>query len=308
MSAPEARQIVVGVDGTPTGRRAVEWAAVEAEHRTLTLRLVHAYTTPTQLYPAPGMLSTDLARAAHTWARHMLFQTSREVAEAHPALTVSTALHDGHPVAVLRRESESAALTVVGSHGSHQFLDALLGSVAARIAVHARGPVVVVRGTPTAPGRDGPVVVGVEASEDFETVLSFAFEEAAQRGTGLVAVHAWDDRQLYRAAAAIPLAFDRQDVIDEETRFLAEQLVGWSEKYPEVDVHRVVTTGTPIEQLARICAIPFGGVRASLLVVGSRGRGGFAGLMLGSTSAGLIAHAPCPVAVVRERHTPKGTR
>jgi nucleotide-binding universal stress UspA family protein len=135
--------------------------------------------------------------------------------------------------------------------------------------------------------------VGVDGSPASDSALGFAFEEASLRGTGLTVVHAWTMPVSTGPGDILPLVYDIDEVNAEETRLLAETVAGWQEKYPDVRVHRVVAHGAPAHELVQRSA------GAELLVVGSRGRGGFRGLLLGSVSQAAIHHAQCPVAVVR---------
>ncbi len=135
-----------------------------------------------------------------------------------------------------------------------------------------------------------PVVVGVDGSPTSEAAVGFAYEAAASRRVGLVAVHTWSDTV---ADPELAVLLDRQVIEDGERRVLAERLAGWGEKFPDVAVERVVTCDGPAHALLGRAA------GAQLVVVGSRGRGEFAGLVLGSVSNALVHRAPCPVAVVR---------
>jgi nucleotide-binding universal stress UspA family protein len=134
------------------------------------------------------------------------------------------------------------------------------------------------------------VVVGVDGSRLSEAALAFAVDTAVRRGTSLVAVHAWQDTADPRVAALI----DWEAVAVEEAAVLAERLAGWQDKNPDLTIERRVVRDSPAHELTALSAT------AQLVVVGSRGRGGFAGLLLGSVSQALLRHAACPVAVVRE--------
>jgi len=137
-------------------------------------------------------------------------------------------------------------------------------------------------------------VVGVDGSPTSEAAIAMAFEEASLRNVDLVAVHAWTDFSSdYSYAYAHQFLMDWNRVETEEQELLAQRLAGWQEKYPDVMVHRAVTRDRPVHHLLEHAA------QAQLLVVGSRGRGGFSGMLLGSTSQALIYHAPCPLLVVR---------
>jgi nucleotide-binding universal stress UspA family protein len=94
------------------------------------------------------------------------------------------------------------------------------------------------------------------------------------------------------AGAYLP-DIDWRPIEEQAAEVLAERLAGWQEKYPQVTVRRVIKRDRPSAAL-RVAART-----AQLLVVGSRGRGGFAGLLLGSVSQALIHHAQCPVLVAR---------
>ncbi len=157
--------IIVGVDGSPAAERAAFWAAAEAQLRGAALRLLHAYSVPFVFYGS-GTSPESVDRAVRHSAAALLGRCSAAIRQAYPGLDVTTEVHAGSPVDALRAASAHAALTVVGSHGSHQLTEAVLGSVAARICGHAHGPVVVIRTDPAAPSGgppgagDGPVVVG----------------------------------------------------------------------------------------------------------------------------------------------------
>ena len=293
-----ARCVVVGVDGSESGRSAAAWAAAEAERRALDLRMVNVYAPPIELYPVPGAMTAQLSHAARAWATTMLFQIGRELGQLHPDLKIHTAVRHGHPVSVLEEESEHAVLTVVGAHGAYQFSDALVGSVAARIARRSHSPLVVIRTPPadSAATGTGPIIVGVDDSPLAQAAIGFAFDEAALRGTELIAVHSWDVEPLIRTMAAIPMPLQLEAVADDELRLLTQQLAGWADQFPDIRVQHTVATGHPVSALIDKAA----SADAQLIVVGSRGRGGFAGLLLGSTSAALIAHAGCPVAIIRD--------
>jgi nucleotide-binding universal stress UspA family protein len=139
----------------------------------------------------------------------------------------------------------------------------------------------------------GRVVVGVDGSDLSRTALEFAFEEAALRGVGLTAVHAWRYPLPASTGDLIFAGYERIDVRDEESHLLTGTLAAFQERYPRVPVCPVsLQAVSPAEALVH----ESGG--AELLVIGSRGRGGFATLLLGSVSHAAIHHAACPVAVI----------
>jgi nucleotide-binding universal stress UspA family protein len=207
---------------------------------------------------------------------------------------VTTELITARAGQLLVEESERARLVVVGSRGLGGFTGLVVGSTALTLGAHARCPIAVVRtpGGDEEPPTTGPVVLGVDGSPAGEPAIGFAYEAAALRRVPLVAVHAWSDVSM-RPSMLPPLDYDWPIIEDDERRLLAQRLAGWQEKYPEVRVERLVTEGRPARSLLRAAE------SAQLVVVGSRGRGGLRGLLLGSTSQALLHHAPCPVTVVR---------
>jgi nucleotide-binding universal stress UspA family protein len=273
MSSLTRAPVVAGVDGSPESRAAVDFAAWEADRRRLPLRLVHGYQPPAMYGPSVAIAydaATPLA-----YSRSVVRAETERVRARYPELATTAAVIVGDPARTLVDESGRAALVVVGSRGLGSFHSLLLGSVSGQVATHARAPVVVVR--PTAPDATG-VVVGVDAAAGSAAAVEFAFVEAAWRGTDLTAVYAWTTGTQAEAE-----------------RGLAEAVAGWTEKYPEVDVvRRAVQTANPLRTLIEESA------GAQLVVVGARGHGAMASLLLGSVSDGLVHHARVPVAVVHE--------
>jgi nucleotide-binding universal stress UspA family protein len=284
--------VVVGVDGSACGLDAVDLAAREAVLRDRPLRLVYAFIWPylgVPLGPSPGgppeggflneadrIIDTALARARST----------------APAVQVTGATITGAAAPVLIEQSRTAALVVVGDRGLGGFTGLLVGSVAVQLVAHAACPVLVARGR-TAPA--GDVLVGVDGSPANGPAIGFAFEEAALRGCALVAVHAWAGPAATGPGDMLLLAHESREIEDRESRMLAAAVAGWRDKYPDVMVHR---------RLARARIRPTlidATRRAQLAVVGTRGRGGFTGLLLGSVSQAMLHHADCPVAVVPHR-------
>ena len=190
--------------------------------------------------------------------------------------------------------SKVAEIVVVGSHGRGALPSAVLGSVSQQVAIHASCPVVVVRGNGTLNGADsGRVVVGVDGSDASEPALGYAFAYASSTGSSLTAVHTWWWEPLEGVSLGEPWTGDWTQIADQETSLISELLAGWTDRYPDVPVERHIVRGDPVVELLDQSQ------HASLLVVGSRGRGGFVGLLLGSVSRRILKRATCPVAVVR---------
>ncbi|MFE2757414.1 universal stress protein [Actinosynnema sp. NPDC059335] len=290
MSDVKARPVVVGVDGSGSGLRAARWAAGEASRRGVGLRLVRACEVPTGY--RPGLVDPNALREA------LAEDGRRSLAAALDAVgplasDVDAVLEFGPSVPLLLAEAEDASVLVLGNRGLGGFTGLLVGSTSVELAGRASCPVVVVRGRDDDPPADGPVVVGVDGTELSEAALGFAFAAAADRGDELVVVRAWADPVLETAFAATAVAFDVEPVAREAEESLTGQLAAWRREHPEVRVTAHVVRERPAHALLRFAE------DARLVVVGSRGRGGFRGLLLGSTSRHLLHHAPCPVAVVR---------
>jgi nucleotide-binding universal stress UspA family protein len=163
----------------------------------------------------------------------------------------------------------------------------LLGSVTTGLVHHAHCPVAVIHaGAEPDPG--APVLLGIDGSPASEAATALAFDEASRRGVGLLALHAWSDVGVFPV-----LGMDWHDRENEGHEILAERLAGWQEQYPDVRVERILHCDKPSHWLVKESQ------RAQLVVVGSHGRGGFPGMLLGSVSSGVVQAAQVPVIVVR---------
>jgi nucleotide-binding universal stress UspA family protein len=294
MNVRQGRTVVVGIDGSQSALEAARWAADEAARRNARLRLVYAFGWTTEVLVGHPGLGEHRREIMLHHARRDLTAAETAVAAHAPGVDVERELVVGYPVAVLVTESRRADLVVVGDRGLSRIGGLLLGSVAQALASHGACPVVVVRGAGQAASASAPVVVGIDGSPVSEAALAFAYDEAALRDAPLVAVHTWMD--LVADPAIAPL-LDWEAIEVDERVVLGERLAGWAEKYPDVPVRRVVTRDRPAHALLKEA------VGAQLVVVGSRGRGGFAGLLLGSVGHALLHRSPCPVAVVRPQES-----
>ena len=290
MSTAAGHHIVVGIDGSDSALRAVRWAADEARRRGVGLRLVHACEMFTGYAPRvvdPHTLHVAMQERGNAWLADARAAAERVV----PGLPVEVVLELMSPVPALVKASRGTELVVLGSRGLGGFSGLLVGSTAVEFAGRARCPVVVIHGEHAED--TGPVVVGVDGTPVGEVAIAFAFAAASARKAELVAVHAWTDLLVETAFAGGAAALDFTPLAQQAAETCAERLAGWQEKYPDVHVTRDVVRDRPTRALLRHTE------HAQLLVVGSRGRGGFTGLLLGSTSQHLLHHAQCPVAVVR---------
>lgn len=291
MSEPGREPVLAGVDGSASALQAVRWAAERAQHLGRPLRLVLSSLWPLVEHRVPPGVPKDYRDQLVAEELGRLQEAARQAREVAPGLEVQERTSTGDAAAVLIAESEHAAEVVVGSRGLGGFVGMLVGSVAAALAQHAHCPVVVVRaeGEPS-----GPIVVGVDGSAVGQAALEYAFDAAHRAGAPLLALRTWSDTDsglLLAPPAGIIL--DWEAIEQDERQVLAEQVAAWTSKYPDVAVQQLTVRDRPARQLLEL------GRRARLLVVGSRGRGGFAGMLLGSTSRALLHHAPCPLAIVR---------
>ena len=283
--------ILVGVDGSDAATGAVRWAARAAAAEGLDLKVVGAYDASTSDY-APGLIiPQDVVDAIRQDASDAVHAAADAAKEAAPGVTVATSIVDGDAARVLLELGKDAAMIVVGTRRLGSVKGLFLGSVSTSVAAHAHGRVTVVAagGNP-----DGPVVVGVDGSPVSDAAVAEAFRQASLRNVPLRAVHTWtplDADALHGSGiGADEVARMTQDAVE----VLAERLAGYAQDYPDVTIERSVLPEEPAKAL-----LDEAGADASLLVVGSRGRGGFRGLLLGSTSQKVMHHADCPVMVVR---------
>jgi nucleotide-binding universal stress UspA family protein len=293
MSAPVHNGILVGVDGSASSKAAVAWAAHDAAMRGAPLTLVHVLPPPVAMtFPEtpmpPGYMEWQEEQGKHHI--HDAFKIVEQCTGATDAPHVNSETVVGPTVPMLVDLSKEAVMLVVGSRGHGWLRRSLMGSVSSNLVRHAHCPVAVIHSAgPSMPHPSGaPVVVGVDGSPVSDAATAVAFEEASFRGVDLIAVYAWHDTNVYDVPG---IDFAAMQVDGE--RVLAEQLAGWRERYPDVKVRRVVVCDRPADQLLEQSH------NAQLVVVGSHGRGGFAGMLLGSVSVAVVQSARIPVIVAR---------
>ncbi|WP_433532629.1 universal stress protein [Micromonospora sp. CA-263727] len=278
------RPVVVGVDGSPPSLVAAEHAAQAAVWRSRPLHLVHGYLHPLG-YGVPINPYEVGVPSPTEDGRKMLEQTAAELVDRWPGLTVQVRQVAGGPGATLVEESRRAELVVVGSRGLGGFAGLLLGSVGTQVAAHGHCPVLVVRPPDRPIPSEGPVLVGVDGSESAELALGYGAEEAARRGAVLVLAHVADERESGDRGPAAEL--------------LATAGAAARGSHPGLTVEeRMIVAPKPDQALIEATG------DAALVVAGSRGRGGFTGLLLGSVSQALVHHARCPV-LIAHPHDPE---
>jgi nucleotide-binding universal stress UspA family protein len=286
-----AGSITVGIDGSACAGLALDWATAEATRRGLPLHIVHAFSYQYPMTSQGGM--GFVIEGVREIAEELCQRAAARVQDAHPDLSVTWEVSTYGAASALVDASRSARTVVVGARGISTARGALMGSVSTQVAAHAHCPAVVIHDSQPTPAQDAPVVVGVDGSELSTNAIAFAFDEASSRGVGLTAVHAWWLDYVEGASASAIWTVDWKNMAQEENALVAESLAGWQEKYPDVTITRHSVHGHPVEALVRQSE------NACLVVVGSRGRGGFRGLLLGSVSQGVLHRSHCPVAIVR---------
>ena len=286
--------VVVGVDGSPESAAAARWAADEAARRHEDLQLIYSGFLPVLGYPAMGY-PIGFIEQADQQGRDLLANTARELQARQPGLTMTTEQVQSDPRQALVDASRAASLTVLGNRGGGRLQDVLVGSVALHVAAHAYSPVAVIPKEHQL--RGGQILVAVDGSANSTAAIAFAFDEAAVRGVDLVAVLTFDDWAA-QGMASRPLEFSVA-ATQEQHAVMSEELAGWREKYPDVQVQQQVLRGQAADCLVGFAEHTPSAQQPQMIVVGSRGRGGLTGLFLGSTSHALISHASCPVVVVR---------
>ncbi|NUR94503.1 MAG: universal stress protein [Kribbellaceae bacterium] len=284
--------IVVGYDGSAGSRSALAWATAEAARTMAPLRLVEAFELVIITRPSPGHVVP--LEAVRTARQRGLDAAAESVRLHHPELTVDTNLIGGSASKVLIEAAEDARLVVLGSRGLGGWSGLLVGSVAVQVSTHAQCPVVVIPHEQQPHDHEGStVVVGVDGSKASAKAIDFAFDQAEALHAQVVAVHGWTSPFLTYADGASMLEFDA-DKIREETRLLvAESVAGAAADHPDVKWTTELVMGSAGQ------ALVLRSESADLVVVGTRGRGGFTGLLLGSVSQTVLHHTHCPIAIVR---------
>jgi nucleotide-binding universal stress UspA family protein len=284
--------ILVGVDGSAESDAAVSWAAREASIHHEPVTLMHVVQPVVVNWPVGAGQST-VAEWQEDNARHAIDQGRKSFSAAVDVelpSDVRTEVAYSHPVDALVDASTQARMIVVGSHGRGAAGRLLWGSVSKGVVEHAHCPVAVIhsdqRSGPVHP--TAPVLLGVDGSPASEAATAWAFDEASRRKVALVALHAWSDVGVFPI-----LGMDWRTYQVQGEELLAERLAGWQERYPDVQITRRLVCDTPARWLIEESQ------RAQLVVVGSHGRGGFAGMRLGAVAAAVAQSAKAPVIVVR---------
>ncbi|CUR57342.1 putative UspA domain protein [metagenome] len=277
--------VVVGVDGAPWNRVAIEYAAREAEQRGTGVRLVHVIPTPVPRPPLPPVVPAAVRSAGLGILQHA-HEAAHTVA---PTVEVTTGLARGPVVEALLRAAEGASAVVLGHGGDSSRARLWTGSTLTGVSARAACPTVAVPASWVSASRHGRVVVGYHSPQHSDELLTPAFEEAARRKAELVVLHAWTVPSGYADVIEV-----RTHADDRRRTALAEiesQLDAFEATFPEVSVRVEVVHGQPAHALVAASRT------ADLLVLG-RGRSLLPPRHVGGTARAVLREGACPVEIM----------
>ncbi|PID55319.1 MAG: universal stress protein UspA [Micrococcales bacterium] len=284
--------ILVAYSGAES-RNALDWAAEHALRTNQNLTVLTVIKLPSTLYDETQGVPAEFTKAA----RRVLDDAVARV-RSFGVTDIETVIGYRDITGAIVELSREAEIVVVGNRGHGETASALLGSVAYAVTSHAACPVIVVRDQMEHSwGDHRKIVVGIDGSRAGRHAGLFAAGVAAQTGAELTVVGVWDIGGIGHMSGEFAARIGVEDLHAKgelKTKDWIQQAVRQiPARFPDVKVTGVVRRGSPVVVLREEAA------DASLLVIGSRGRGGFAGLLLGSVSHRLIHDVGCPVAVVR---------
>jgi len=297
--------VLVGVDGSAPSLHALDWAAAYALQVGWSLHIVCTYSLPSFTAASLDGGYAALDDSAIQEGARAVLEEARDRAEAAGVRTTAT-VTTGDAAGVLVEMSRDHSLAVVGTRGRGGFTERLLGTVSSALPAHAHCPTVVVPFRAHAKGDDTAeelppvtplrrVVVGVDGSPSAEIALRYAIRQARAWDAELVAVAGVPVGAGAGLLAWLPASIDHEQVLADVTEGLNVIIDRHEAEHPGLTIKRIVLDGTGAELLTEFSTA------SDLIVVGSRGRGGFRGLLLGSTSQAVLHHSACPVMVVTKK-------
>ena len=283
-------RLVVGFDGSEASKSALRWASAAAAYRGASVRVLSSYAMPpvVDYYGLGGAVANpEQARSLREACTSQLHDSVTAAIKAHPALGFDYRADSNNAVEMLVEESAGADLVVLGSNGASPTRSFLLGSVNLEVLHLSACPVAVVPEVMRAPV--GRVTVAIDGSACSNGALAWAIDEADRLDATLVVAHAW--QYPYESTAE---RFERgRDVARVDAATVLEDAVRTARERRSGVVLDSLVEGSATDVLFDAAD------HTDLLVVGSRGRGGFRSMLLGSVAMSLAGRASCPVCVVR---------
>jgi nucleotide-binding universal stress UspA family protein len=226
----------------------------------------------TSLHSTLRMLHAVAAHEAASNAGEVVYRAVQLARGLAPGIEIDTHIDKGTPSTVLVKASGDAEVVVIGSRGLGLMAGALVGATGLDLAANARCPIVVVR--PDLAELDGVrVVIGYDGSPAGDTALDYGIEYARRHNLAV------------RVVAAQPTGTELHRITEDQLREAVHKRDGH-------DAELIQITGHPAEHILRLSS------DAGLIVLGARGRGGFAGMLIGSVSQTVLHHADCPVTII----------
>lgn len=276
---------IVGWDGSPPSRSALDWAANWTPAGKVTALRV--------LDTSIGITDSFVGESAAESAASALEEAAEQLRASHPGLHVDTEFARGDPIGELRRRSGANRLVVVGTHRREGSKLRFEWSAGARLAANAHGPVAIV---PEDDGADrSGVVVGIDGSPASEVALAFAAEHANRTRQPLRIIHAWQEPSAWPGpdmTVNLPSAEFLGSLDEAHREILGEAVTAATTTWPELHVQGVLVRGPAQPALLEAAR------GAALLVVGNHGRRGVERLLLGSVSHAMVLNILSPTIVV----------
>lgn len=287
--------VVAALDGSHRDQAVIDWAAAEAESLGAPLHLVHAVDLGTPLSAYGELLtSPDIVDRVEQESVRVVTAARERVGASWPGLAVTTALPTGAPAGALLNGAEGARVLVVGSARKTRAERIVLGTTSMSVVAHAPCAVVLVPEDSETSG-DGRVVVGIDGSEHSRLAFRHALEAAAVRSKAVTTVTSWNV-EVENGVVVTEPGTPEWEAVDKRYRSMAEATIAADrDAHPDIEVTVEVRHGRAADTLVAVAQ------GADLLLVGSRGRGGFRGMLLGSVSQRVLSRATCPVAVLHNR-------